>query len=192
MIPLPQLLPGWTWAVATVALMAGSALGGYRLAAKICAGETAKAEARRMECEQAREKDAREAAEKAAVLLARAQGAEAQAARRLAAAEAATRKKIEETRREIYRLATGRECLSGALRLRLNAAIGADDMPTRAGAADPAVAAAAAAAGDGDGGQRGSADADIAGWIVEAASLYDECRARIDALRHWDEVTHGR
>jgi len=42
------------------------------------------------------------------------------------------------------------------------------------------------------GGKGDSTDADIAGWILDVASLYEACRARIDALRQWDEVTHGR
>jgi len=45
------------------------------------------------------------------------------------------------------------------------------------------------AGGEGDG---DTTDADIAGWIIDAAALYEQCRARIDALRQWDEVTHGR
>jgi hypothetical protein len=41
-------------------------------------------------------------------------------------------------------------------------------------------------------GEGDTTDTDLAGWILDAASLYEQCRARIDALRQWDEVTHGR
>lgn len=172
MMPLPSL---WPWALVAIA----SAVGGYAVAAKVGAGETARAEARRIECERARERDARAAAEAAARLLARAQDAEGAAAAKLAAARAAQEAKLKETRHEIHRLAAGRECLSGALRLRLNAAIdAADGLPARAGDADPAVAAAAD-------------DTGVAQWIIDAAGRYDDCRARIDALRQWDAVTFG-
>lgn len=179
-MPLPPI-------AALIIAAASGAAGGYWLAAKIGAGETARVEARRMECEQARAQDARLAAEQAAVLLSRAQEAESQAADRIAALEAASRKKIEETRRDLYRLSTGRECLAPALRLRLNAAI-ADGLPAGAGGAPDAAAGSPADPGDG----RASTDADIAGWALDAARLYDECRARLDAIRTWDEVTYGR
>lgn len=178
MIAVP---PGPTLAL-LAALVAGllGAGAGWRYAA-------AQGEARLAECNAAREADARAAAEKTAALFARAQEAEAEAAARLAAEQAAADRRLKETRREIYRLASGRECLSGALRLRLNAALAADDVPAAAGGALDAAAGSAGDPGDG----RASTDAIVAGWIVEAARLYDACRARIDALRHWDEVTHG-
>jgi hypothetical protein len=50
----------------------------------------------------------------------------------------------------------------------------------------PASAHAAPATDTGD-----STDADVAGWIIDAASLYEQCRARIDAIRQWDAVTNG-
>jgi cell division protein FtsB len=46
--------------------------------------------------------------------------------------------------------------------------------------------------GRGAGGEGDTTDADLAGWILDAAGLYEACRARIDALRQWDEVTHDR
>lgn len=176
---ITPLMPGWTWAAVTIGLMAGSGIAGYRLAESSMAADVARAEHRRMQCEQYRERDARAAAEKTAALLSKARQAEADAAARLAAAQADARRKIEETRREIYRLSTGRECLSGALRLRLNSAIAADDLPKGSGGADPAAAAAAD-------------DTAVAAWALDVARLYDDCRARIDAISAWDEVTHGR
>ncbi|MCX8016335.1 MAG: hypothetical protein N2690_00330 [Rhodocyclaceae bacterium] len=105
-----------------------------------------------------------------------------------AAAQAAAEKRLRETRREIDALSTGRECLSGPLRLRLNATLQpAQHVPAPAGDAARATAGAAADTGDG----RASTDADVAGWIVEAAGRYDECRARLDAIRHWDALTFG-
>ncbi|RPE72523.1 hypothetical protein EDC62_0214 [Tibeticola sediminis] len=171
MIPLPTV-----W-IAAAALAAGAA-GGYALASKVSASETAQAEARLARCEAGRAEDARAAAERTAALLARAQDADRAAAEKLAAQKAAFDKRLKEVRREIYSLSTGRECLSGALRLRLNRAIaGADDLPARPGGADPAAPEPAD-------------DTAVAQWIANAASAYDDCRARIDAIRHWDEVTH--
>ncbi len=185
---ITPLMPGWTWAAVTIGLMAGSGIAGYRLAESSMAADVAQAEQRRMQCEQTRAEEAMAAAQKNAALLARAQDAEAQAASRMAAARAAHEKNLQETRREIYRLTADRECLSAAVRLRLNAAIAASDgLPARAAAADPEHAEPAA-----DSGERIATDADIAGWALDAARQYDECRARIDAIRHWDEVTHGR
>ncbi|WP_162860577.1 hypothetical protein [Pseudothauera hydrothermalis] len=179
MIKLPSL---WPWALVAVV----SAAVGYGLAAKVGAGQTARAEAALARCEAGRAEDARAAADAAARLLARAQEAEASAAARLAERQAAFNKRLKEVKNEIYSLATGRECLSGALRLRLNAALAADDLPARPGGSRAAAAEPPADPGDS---QAVSTDADIAGWILDAARLYDDCRARIDAIRHWDEVT---
>jgi hypothetical protein len=88
-------------------------------------------------------------------------------------------------RHDIQSATTGRSCLSAdarwllqqspAFRLGLSA-------PTGSTLAAPA----AAAADSGD-----SSDADVAGWILDAAALYEQCRARLDAIRRWDELTHG-
>lgn len=180
------------WPIVAGALFTAAAgfAGGYALAGRLAQFRIAEADARRIECEHAREQDARAAAEQTAALLAQAQDAEAQAAARLAAAQAAAEKRLRETRREIDALSTGRECIAAPLRLRLNAAIGAaDHVPQAAG--DAAHAAAGAAADTGDGSGRASTDADIAGWIVDAAGLYEQCRERLDALRHWDALTFG-
>lgn len=189
-----------TWPLLTGALLTAAAgfAGGFALAERLADGRIAKMEARRIKCEQAREADARAAAEQAAQLLARAQGAEAEAAARLAAQQSAFERRLKEVRSEIYRLTTGRECLSGALRLRLNAAISSPGgLSADTGAAAHAAAGTAADPGISsppgrrDGGE-GATDSDIAGWIVDVAGLYEQCRARIDALREWDKVTHGR
>ena len=188
---LRELATPWPLLAGAILTAGAGFAGGYALAGRLAEGRIAKAEARRIECEHARERERREAAEQAAQLLARAQDAEAEAARRLAQAQAATRQRLEDARREVFALATGRPCLSDAVRLRLNAAIAAaDGLPAGAGGAADAAAEPAAAAGHGDG-ARISTDADVAGWALDAAALYEQCRARLDAIRHWDAMTFG-
>jgi hypothetical protein len=90
-------------------------------------------------------------------------------------------------RNELKTATTGRPCLSADARglLHQSPAFGLK-LPEATGSAPSAPAAVAADSGD-------STDADIAEWILDAASLYEACRARIDAIRQWDdEVTHGR
>jgi len=92
-------------------------------------------------------------------------------------------------RHDLKTATTGRPCLSAdarwllqqspAFRLGLSSPTGSPATTNAATAADPGQPA-----GD-------STDADIAGWILDAAALYEQCRARIDALRKWDELTHG-
>jgi prophage endopeptidase len=105
---------------------------------------------------------------------------------RIADLDAMTRR----LRHELSTATTGRPCLSSTARslLQQSPAFGIK-LPTTTGGPAPADAALAA-----DPGQHASdsSDTDIAGWIIDAASLYEACRARIDALRQWDEVTHDR
>jgi len=93
----------------------------------------------------------------------------------------------EDLRHALATATTGRACLSADARRVLHRAPAFAAVP--APAAGPAAAGPAAAA---DPGERASTDADIAGWALDAAALYEQCRARIDAIRQWDEVTHGR
>jgi hypothetical protein len=90
-------------------------------------------------------------------------------------------------RHDLSTATTGRPCLNPAARglLQQSPAFGRGvSAPT--GSAASAHAAAAADSGD-------STDADLAGWVLDAAALFEQCRARIDALRQWDdEVSHGR
>ncbi|GAB4112850.1 MAG: hypothetical protein Fur0019_19230 [Tibeticola sp.] len=99
---------------------------------------------------------------------------------------AATERRLKES---LHALPTAHQCgLSGPARGLLNARIAAsDDLPARAAEPDPAAASAAA-----DPGEPGTIEADLGGWIAGAISAYDACRARIDAIRQWDDVTHGR
>ena len=189
---MKPLTTPWPLVAGAMLTTAAGFAGGWLLASRLAQAQVVEMNARRIECEHAREKDARAAAEAAAALLARAQGAEAEAAARLAQAQAAARSRLEDARREVYQLTTGRPCLPDAVRLRLNAAIGAaDGLPAGAGgAADAAAAAAADPRQRRD--ERASTDADVARWILDAVERYDDCRARIDAIRQWDEVTRGR
>lgn len=188
MIPLSMPTP-WP-AVAAAALIVGCGFaGGYALKGRIDAAEVErlKGDIARLEAAHADEK--RRAAEAAAARLAQAEDAAREAALALEATKsklAATQKRLKE---ELHALPTAGRCgLSGPARGLLNAAIAADAsaMPARAAAAADAAAAAAADTG------HSSSEADVGGWIAETLALYGECRARIDAIREWDEVTHGR
>jgi hypothetical protein len=111
---------------------------------------------------------------------------------RIAELDATTRR----LRHDLSTATTGRPCLSSTARGLLQqspafrrdesrpylpaSSIGPTSTPAAAAAADPGEPA-----GD-------TTDTDLAQWIIDAASLYEACRARIDALRQWDEVTHGR
>ena len=151
---------------AAVGLVLGAAGSGYAVHRL--------AEARVLACQAQGAKAAQAAADAAA--------REIEAAR--AAAEAATleaqqRAEVAETlarryRGEIDRLAKHRPCLSADLRGLLHQAPAFLPTPT-GGAAGPAAAAAADS--------RDSTDADVAGWVIDAAVMYETCRARIDALR---------
>lgn len=196
MITLPTPWP----ALAAALICAGAGFaGGYALKDLLADGDIARAQAAVADCQRARERETRAAAEAAAQLMGRARDAEADAARALARRESEFQARLKEVRREIYRLSSGRECLSPGLRLRLNAAIAADDGLPPGAAAAPAAPSGAAAdpdrllapSGRGAGGE-GTSDAGISQWILDAAQLYEQCRARLDAIRQWDEVTHGR
>jgi len=92
-------------------------------------------------------------------------------------------------RHDLKTAITGRPCLSADARglLHQSPAFGLK-LPSTSGGAAPATTASTANSGEPAG---DSTDADIAGWILDAAALYEQCRARIDALRQWDEVTNG-
>jgi cell division protein FtsB len=82
-------------------------------------------------------------------------------------------------RHDLQTATTGRPCLSADARsvLQQSPAFGLKLPQATIGAAS---AAPTASADPGD-----STDADVAGWILDAAALYEQCRARIDALRDW-------
>jgi hypothetical protein len=116
-----------------------------------------------------------EAAQKAA------DAAIAQRDARIQSLDAANRR----IRDELKTATTGRPCLSADARsmLQQSPAFGIKLHAPTSGASS---APSSVAADPGD-----STDADVAGWIVDAAALYEQCRARVDAIRQWDEVTNG-
>ncbi|MDW8400043.1 MAG: hypothetical protein RMK90_15950 [Acetobacteraceae bacterium] len=179
--PLHRLIPHLAVA-ALAAALAWSAAGALHRAELLA--ERQRTAACRLDLE--RERRAR--AQAALALHQRAQAAAAEAARQLAAQQTRFERRLQETRHALYRLADGRECLSARLRLRLNAALAADELSAPAG--EPAHPPAEPAADPGHG--QASTDADLAAWVLDAAALYHACRGRIDALRQWDEATHGR
>jgi hypothetical protein len=179
MMPLPTL-------ALTAAVVATGFAAGWVAKGRLDGAAIARAQAAVAECQANREREARAAADESARRLAAAQDAERAAVSALQATKtrlAATEKRLKES---LYALPTAGRCgLSGHARSLLNAAIAGDDLPARA--ALPAHAAAEPAADSG-----GASEAAVGGWISDAISAYDECRARLDAIRQWDEVTHGR
>lgn len=163
----------WSWLlVAAVSATTGAGLS-YRFTA-----DSYQARIARIEATHAAEKQA--AAEGAARRLAAAQEAERAALHALHATKntlAATRKKLKET---LHALPTADRCgLSGPARGLLNRALDATaSLPAHPAEPAPAPAAPAADPGAGEG--------DVGGWIADAIAQYNECRARIDALRQWD------
>ncbi len=98
----------------------------------------------------------------------------------------------EKLKNELKNHATGRDCLSAdALRVLQPASAAKQRMPKGAGSADSAAAGSAGNPGHGDE-TTASTDADIAGWIADAYRLYEQCRARIDAIGQWDAGLNGR
>ena len=169
------------WPLLAVALLCTAAgfAGGYALKDRLADADIA-----RLQAAHAAERQA--AAEDAARRLAAAQDAERAAVHALQATKnrlATTQRQLKEA---LYGLPTAGRCgLSGPARRLLNDAI-ADASAVPAPAGEPAHADAGASA------DPGASEADIAGWAADAIAIYGECRARIDAIRHWDEVTHGR
>jgi hypothetical protein len=176
MMPLPII-------AAIASLLAGLAAGyGLEHRARLAEVAQIRAEVARHEAEAAEENRRRaEAASRAA------DAALAEKDRRLLELDATNRR----LRHDLQAATTGRPCLSAdargllqqspAFRLKLPATTGS------------ALAAPAAPAADSGQSASDSTDTDIAGWILDAAALYEQCRARIDAFRQWDdEVSRGR
>lgn len=182
---IPFATPWPAIAGALICVGAGFA-SGWALKERLDEGKIARAEAAVAECRAASADFQRRAAEESAARLAAAQDAERAAVTALQATKhklAATEKRLKES---LYALPTAASCgLSGAARGLLNARLAAaDGLPARAAEPDRAAAESSA--------DPGVTEADLGAWIADAVSAYDECRARIDAIRQWDEVTHGR
>lgn len=181
-MPVPRL-----WLVPLAAACAGAAAAwwvqGQRLDAADAHHRAGIAAMRQQQAE--REAAAQRAA---AQKLAAAQEAERAALHALHATRArldATNKRLREA---LHGLPTSGRCglsfgavglLDGGLVGTLPAGAARPDRADAGSSADPARPAATEAA--------------VGAWIADAAALYDECRARLDAIRQWDEVTsHGR
>jgi hypothetical protein len=86
---------------------------------------------------------------------------------------------------------TGRACLSARARGLLHASSAfRGAVPAAAAGADRTDAAAAADPGHAAAAE--SSDSDVAAWALEVASLYQQCRARIDAIRLWRDAVAAR
>ena len=92
-------------------------------------------------------------------------------------------------RQELARVASDRPCLSAATRsvLERHPAFAAS-VPARAVLPDRAASAAAADSGQPEqpAEHAVSTERDMAEWALQVSTLYDTCRARIDAIRQWD------
>jgi hypothetical protein len=184
MIPLPIL-----------AVLAGMLAG-------FAAGYVFEHRARVAEVAQIRAEAAEEARRRIEAAQKAADAAIAQRDARIQALDATNRR----LRNDIKTATTGRPCLSSAARglLQQSPAFGTTvPKDTGSPASTPAAPATYSllpspsgrgAGGEGReaGGEGDTTDTDLAQWILDAAGLYEQCRARIDALRQWDEVTHGR
>ena|GEM_PF-2277386 len=183
------MITPWPMLAASLLSLAAGFTGGYALKERLADAEMARVEARH-----AAERES--AAQETAVRFARAQDAQHQAVTALHA----TKTRLSETQRRLkdaIHTMDHRRCgLDGRARGLLNDAIAAAGQPMPKGAAGTAHAAAAAATDPVQPGEqpiaRGSSERDVAMWVADAIGRYEECRARIDAIRHWDEVTHGR
>jgi hypothetical protein len=169
---------------ALVAAAAGAAAG-YRYAAAQGAARLAEC---RAEASAAREAAARDAADRFAV----AARAEREAVARLTRTEETLHDTQHRLRQALARAARAdRVCLAPDTRRLLDdARSGADRLPETSGGAPRAAAAAPAPASGSD--DRGTSERAVAEWIAEAMRLYDTCRARLAALRHWSEAIDGR
>ncbi|MCX8016641.1 MAG: hypothetical protein N2690_01870 [Rhodocyclaceae bacterium] len=182
--------PATPWPLLAGAILTTAAgfAGGYALKGRLAAGDIARSEAAVAECQRQSAQERAAAAEAAAHRLAAAQEAEARAVHALHATRARLAAADQRLKESLYALPTARSCgLSAAARGLLNDRIAASDaLPQGAALADRAAAQPAA-----DPGEPSTAEADLGVWIAEAIGRYDECRARIDAIRQWDEATHG-
>lgn len=164
---------------------------GYALKGRLDEGRIARAEGAVTACQRDREADARRAAEEAARRLSAAQAAEQAAQSQLATVQErlhATDARLHQALARVAR--ANRMCMSADTRRVLDdARRDADRVPARTAEPDPAASAAAADPGGPSG---AASERAVAEWAATAIRLYGECRARIDAIREWDEVTHGR
>lgn len=92
----------------------------------------------------------------------------------------------EESHRAISKATTGRTCLDGAAVRVLQRAPGITTVPAPTSGAAAAGEPVASAGGDGGwGADSVSTDTQVATWAVDAASAFEVCRTRLDALIDW-------
>lgn len=151
--------------------------------ARVARLERAHAEAR---AEQMRE---------AALRYQRAEAAERAAVRTLQETQTALAQRDRRLREALYGLPTDARLGLAGPRLRLlnDALAAAAGAGLPAPAAEPARAAAAAAADPGDAPAPAAAagEAELALWIAGVIGQYEECRARLEAIREWDARAAG-
>jgi hypothetical protein len=185
MIPLPTT---YLAAIAAAIVAAAGFAGGWAVQARLAGAEVARARAAVAECQAGRERDARAAAEETARKLTAAQAAERAAAANLHSVQETLNETDRRLRQALARVARAdRVCLSADTRSVLDHARSAAHVPTGASGSHPADAGASADSG-GPGGA--ASERAVAEWAATAIRLYDECRARINAIRQWDELTY--
>lgn len=182
------VLPWPTVAALILAAVIGFGVG-FAIKGRLDAAEyeRLRGEIARSEANHAAERQA--AAEASARLLAAAQETERAAVRALHETRTrliAANRRLKEA---LYALPTAGNCglSAGATRLLDDALGNAADVSARAPQPDPAAAESAA-----DAARPAASEAAVGAWIGDAIHAYDECRARIDAIRQWDDVTYGR
>lgn len=164
--------------------------GGYTLSDKIAAGNLAQCEldaqiayTEQQQRARDRARDAEKSSERALVY----------AMQRITSAE----QQSEELRNDIKKHTTGRDCISSDARSVLQqskafATTAGNRVPANPAGADRTAAAITADPGNRHVFDRMSTDADMAGWSVSAAGLYEQCRQRVEAIRLWDAGLDGR
>jgi hypothetical protein len=181
-LPMPSTLTLYTTAAALAAGLVFGAAGGAKWE-----------QARRLQCEQTRAVEHAAAAQQQTQRLAAALTAADSSVNAALQQRDAADARAKEISRELNRqkLLSGRACLSGAAVGLLNSHP-AVDQRLSASAIGPAGSPASAAAHPDDAAilSVGATDADLAAWALDAMTLYQTCRTRIDALRQWDAALH--
>ena len=188
------------------ALCAGSFGLGWAIKARLCETQVASLQA---QWAQERAAAARASADAAAARLQAQAQADQAAADTVQTRNAQSRASTAEVKHALQTIPmdTGRG-LSGAVRGLLNGAITSAAGPSLALPAPQPTATGAAAAAATPAGYAGApvsyaiadaspaamapaAERDVATWIADALESYETCRARIDALRAWDQTAFG-
>ena len=181
------MITPWPMLAAAAISMGAGFAGGYALSSRLSEAALARAEA---VASGLREQMARERAAAEIVTsrrYAQAAAAEQTASAALQEARARARDTERRLRDAIHTSAADGCAMGGDARRLLNDAIAAAADPVPADTAGTAGAAAAAAADTAP-----ASEHDIALWAASVITHYEECRARVDAIRRWDEGAHGR